>query len=721
MPCSPIDINIPSGPSAPAIPGFGAPFALKIPQISPFPAGFPEGLLDLFNKFQFLIPSGILKPSLYPNFSKDIFDTILSMLDQFFPFLMLYKFFLPLLNIIVCIIEVICSLMNPFALISAVNRLFNKCIPQFLNMFPVFALIIMIISLLLLILALIEYIVAQILKLVEVILKNIIALENAFQSGDSNGVLAIAAKLGSLLCVFQNLFVLFSIFNIILDIIKDILGMAFSIPPCQDGGSGNTNSCCTPETCPTIVKSNYTRVTGIFKYFPETGGTTTISGFPPPFNTSNFILRDEKWQLYDLQQDQSQAFRNIFDAFDVTNVSPKPVFFPADATYNAVSDIRQVPYLFDMRMYYNPISWGRSGDPRFIRFTNVIMPQVPTTSLTEADNSIQNVFNAVSGLTGGLGFEDDGVTPLQGFAEDGVTPISNQATINNFFHMASLFYPSSSFVQPNINDGYTFNNVEYTFKPNIAPLLQRNIVTAGCVPNIAFSKDFVNNVFASDISLKTQLLNNLVNGNTFPDLNGAEQCLQVAIDALRTNMTTAGVADFQATCTLCLNKLQTDTTTTLGTLIGLGIDPCSSSFTINPNIQFTSKSITVSVNINEKNGLSLTNNLPSDIASNVADSLKAHITFGQVSNFTYDGYQAFTAEISSKDPGTGQVMVSFDNNIFCTNTFLPNNEAPPTHTLQAKDYQFIYTPVHGITPSGDSSDGQPRRDDGDLARDQGNS
>src|SRR5690606_21996850 len=130
------------------------------------------------------------------------FDGIMKLLDQFLPFLMLYKFFLPLLNLIICIIEVLCSIPNPFKLIRAMRRLFRTCIPQFLNLFPVFALIIMIISLLLLLLALIQYILAQILKFIEAILRNINALFVAFSDGDENSILAITQKLGSLLCIF---------------------------------------------------------------------------------------------------------------------------------------------------------------------------------------------------------------------------------------------------------------------------------------------------------------------------------------------------------------------------------------------------------------------------------------------------------------------------------------------------------------------------------------
>jgi hypothetical protein len=705
MPCTPTSVVIPTpvGPSGPATPGFGVPFSLPLSNVSPFPSGFPEDLLSLFSQLEFLVPPGALQPNLHPNFSKDVFDSILHMLDQFMPFLMLYKFFLPILNIIICIIEVLCALINPFALISAINRLFNQCIPQFLNMFPVFAIVIMLISLLLIILALIEYIAAQIVKMVQVLLRNITALNNAFQNGDASGVMAIALKLGSLLCIFQNLFVLFSIFNIIIEVVKDILRLAFAIPPCQNGGSGDTNSCCTPDTCPTIVKNQYTRNTGTFKYFGAIGGTSSLGAFPVTFS-----FRNEMWQLYDLDQNQSQAFSNIYDAYDITDTTNKPVFFPSGVTYPLGSDIKQVPYLINLRVFYVPADWGRTGASRYVRFDNCIVTTVPTPNLIEADNSLQGVKNAVAVLVGGTGYEDDDVTPLQAYAPDGVTPISGTATLNNFWHTPAV--SGNTYVKPNINDGYTSMDVEYTFMPNIAPLIKSGLVTLGCAPDVAFSKDFVSNVVASNVGLQTQQLNSLVNSSGFPDPNAAQQCMLNAVASLRTNMTSQGVAQFQATVTQCLGVLQTATNNALNSLIGIGVSPCNSTFTLSPAIQFTDQPINVSVSLNESNGLSLTTGLSPGVAANVAMGLTGLASFGQVSNFTYDGYQYFNAQITSTTAGSGQISVSFNNNIFCTNTF-----TPPNHSLQAETYQFIYTPSSSTVSGG--TDGKPRRDAGDVVRD----
>lgn len=724
MPCTPNDvsINLPDGPSGPSIPGFGTPFALKLPDTIKFPAGVPEDLLDILNKLQLLIPPGALKPALNPNFGKDIFDGIMKLMDQFFPFLMLYKFFLPILELIICIIEVLCAISNPFKLIRAIKRLFLKCLPTFLNLFPVFALIIMLISLLLLLLALIEYIIEQIKKFIEAILRNLKNLQKAFQDGDENSVLAIAKKLGSLLCIFQNLFVLLSLFATIIDIIKNILSLSFSIPPCDDDNNGNSDdSCCDSTVCPDIVKNNYTRTTGTLQYLNKVVAQNVIPGLPGGFNNLELTMREESLQLFDFQQDQDQAFSNIFDAFDITS-SSKPVFFPTDVNYNSQTTPKQAAYTIDLRLFYDPLLWGRVGNARYIRFTDCIVTKVPVRELNLYNNSTQIINNAVVTLVGGKGFEDDLKTILTGFAQDGITSISNQATIENFIHKGTIFNSAPSLSE---TDGYSFENMEYTFKPNIATLINKQLVTLGCEPSVALTKAFVNNAFAGDIAIKIGLLGNLLNGdgsnnpnsggagNGFPDINGAIDCLSTAVSGLRANMTNEGVAQFQAITDVCLNKLKSDTNQALGSLIGIGFEPCKSSFNLNPNLQFTSKEIKVSVNINERNGLSIISGLSNDISDNIASRIKAYNTFGEISDFIYDGYGVFEAFIKSSDPGEGQLMISFDNNIFCTNTIPENVDQSPTHDLQVLNYQFVYTPVS--TNSGDSSN--IRRDEGDISRD----
>lgn len=738
-PCSPNDVSVsvPDGPSGPTIPGFGKPFSLKtLPNLNPFPNGFPENLLDLLDSFKLTVPAGAFKAQLNPNFGKDIFDAIMKLLDQFMPFLMLYKFFLPVLNLIICIIEVLCALVNPFKLPGVIIKLFRNCIPDFLNLFPIFALIIMIISLLLLILALIEYIILQIIKFVKMILRNIIALKKAFQDGDAGGVLAIAQKLGSLLCIFQNLFVLFAIFNIIIQIIKDILSLAFSIPPCGDSGTDDTG-CCTPSVCPDIVKQDYTRNTGTLKYLNQVGLAATLpEGLPEAFKSFfSFNIRNESWQLYDVQQPIEQQFRNIFDAHDIVNVFPKPIFFPTDAVLTAKTAIRQCPYTIDLRVFYNPADWGRPvsdgiNKPRFIRFRDCIVTNVPFIFLNQGDNSLTPVLNGVVNLVGGKGYEDDDKTVLNGYdtINNQQVPTNSQATLENFLHKSN--FTPAGFASPvlSLSDGKEFNNITYKFKPNTAPLLAKNLVTLGCLPDVALNRAFINEIAFTGIAVKTKNVKDIVNGANFPNPDATQQCLTQAVDSLRLNMTEEGLALFQTTCMLCLNDLKDKTNKAIGSMIGAGFEPCSSKFTVIPTTQFTSQPIKIKVNLAERNGHSLTSGLSPDIAENIAARIKHLSTFGDVDRFVYDGYQAFTANITSPVPGDGTILISFDDEMFCTNSGLGTLLSPaditiaPEHTLQEIAYKFIYTPVGpgiSVVPVGpnDSEGSQPRRDEGDIARD----
>jgi len=508
--------------------------------------------------------------------------------------------------------------------------------------------------------------------------------------------------------MFQNIFVFLGLAGIIFDIILNIINTASGISICDSGPSGSV-SCCAPETCPAIVKNKYTRVTGTFKYLNQVGIQTSIV-LPPPFNNLNYNIRDESWQLFDDNQEQAQKFRNVFDAFDVLT-SPKPIFFPTDVVYNGHTDPRQAAYTVDLRLFYNPVNWGRIGIPRFIRFIDCIVLKVPSTSLLEGDNSKRTIYNGVLLLAGGKGFEDDGKTILTGFDIDGVTPISEQATLENFIHRPATNSPTPSL---SINDGYTFYNVEYTFKPNIAPLFQKNLVTLGCIPDVELNKNFISSSFASDAAIKAAQIKSIV----FPDIIGTQHCLEAAFTTLRHNMTNEGLDDFKNTVDVCLQKLKDDTHKALSGMIGIGFDPCSSTFTLDYPVQFTSKPIKVNVSLKDRNGILLTTGLPATVADDLKSKIKAHVTFGNVGKFNYDGYQFFTTEITSDQAGVGQIMISFDNNILCNNNIPSDITVSPTRDLQVQEYKFVYAPsVPVIESSEGDGDGKPRRDEGDLSRD----
>lgn len=731
MPCdvNDIDINLPDPPQLNFISGLGKPFSISLPLNKfQFPNGFPEDLLSIFNKLKLILPSGILQPALNPNFGKDIFDGIMKLLDKFFPFLMLYKFFLPILNLIVCIIEVICSLKNPIKMLRSIRKLFRVCIPDFLSLFPIFALIAMIMSLLKLLLELINYIINQIAKLIALILKNIKALNNAIQKADSESIIAISKKIASLLCIFQNLFVLLSAFSIIFKAIKDILNIKFRIPPCgKDDANSVTeqeylDGCCNSDVCPDYVLNNTTRSTGTLQYYNQVVAVSNVSvpfpTIPGGPNNISYVIRDQSFQIYDESQSSSERFINIVDAYDIPSfINPKPVFFPTDGTYNTNTAPKQAPYTIDLKLFYNPSIYGRNGVeygiPRNIIFKDCIVLYAPTTNLNIYDNTTTTISNGVLKIIGGTGYEEDGVTKLYGFDVDGLTATTSKATIENF-----IFSPISFETNPELasTDGYAYQNVEYTLKPNFEVLFSKDLVSSACNPELRNDIDFVNIVVAGNFNLKLDLLTDLINSNDkFPDLDSTQECLQNSLDVLRSNLNETTLANFQTTTTLCLTDLQNRCNNSLKSLIDIGIDSSKSKFSIDPIVQFTTQKIKVSIDFRDSNNQPITQEISSDLSDYIISKISSNISFGEITKFEYDGSQYFIAYITSNIGGNGTIDLSYDNQSMLNVTLPENLDESVSSTLQLLEYRFIAAGSGHLSDNSNIDvDGKPRRDISDI-------
>lgn len=743
MPCDPLDVNItePVAPSGPKIPGFGTPFSLNIPTI-PIKEGFPENLLELFDSLSLTLPPGVLKPTLSKNYGKDVFDSLLNLLDKFMPFLMLYKFFMPILNIIVCILEVLCALMNPFKLRRAIRRLFRRCIPDFLNMFPIFAIIVMLVSLLLLLLALIEYIIDQINQLIELILRNLTALKKGIQDGDAASILAITAKIGSILCIFQNLFVLLSLFTSIFQVIKDILNIGTNIPPCNDSGNSDPDDCCTTDVCPSIVLSNYTKTNGSLQYVRKiyVQDDTGLPSYQPIS-----LYRSEGWQLFDSNQNLNEEFRNITDPYDVQTASgtEPPSFFPTDGTYSKDSNARYSPYTVDIKIYYEPSKWNRVGADRYIIFKDCIVVVEPQLFIEMIDGTPYNFSKGVLKLEGGKGYEINGAI-LYGYSEDNLQ-INTQANLNNFIHLPERLALKSSLIPKNESlpytvledtDGYFYNsNVEYTFKPNVEYLFSKQLITAGCFPDLALDREVVNQAYGADVPVLSSELNSIFN-NGFPNTFETQFEMENAIDTFRNDVSTDGVNTLSNALKASLDKLKNDTINSIDKLITSGISPCSSKVSLSDKIQFTSKDIKVNVILNEKNGIQIANGAPESVLLNIASKLKGYQTLGKLSKFTPKNDFSFEASLTSDEPGNGQISVSFDDEMLCTNNIPQDLNIEPSINIQLLTYTFVDAGGSAGTNSNNGSDGsgsgdsnigtiinqnitspqgQPRRDETDVS------
>lgn len=695
MPCTPIKDNQVSPPNAPGVSGF----ANNLPGLNiPFSPIDNVDLNALFNQLGLLLPPGALKANLDPDVVNELYKGVNNILTAFGPFLLLYKFFLPVLNLILCIIEVLCALLNPFKLPGAISKLFRVCLPEFLSLFPFFALVIMVISLLLLMVALIEYLVARIIQIMEIIIANIISLGRAAQRLEEDGIIAILTKIGDLLCFLQNLFVILGVILIIVEVIKSILSLGFSIPPC-DSSDGSSTGCCTADVCPSFIKNNsiITSNTGNFLYYNQVGinsGLSLPAGFPPIVST----VRNESWQFYDPNLGQSQAFINISKAFDLP-AGVKKVFFPAGTNYTVSTEPSSTPYTINFRFFYDPSAFNII-DPkgaRFLNAVNVIIKDPPTAGVAAYDGtSTVAPTNGTLNLIGGVMEEDDG-TPI-------LDAHNNTIPLNTFIHNAVDISGIPS------NNGILFSNITYEFTINHEILLGESLITLGCIPEVAADRDFINTTIGAQFNLNGIKLNSIA----LPDVAGTQACITAAITEFRSNISVDSANAFQSNIIACLGDLQNQTTSALTSAINAGTDQYKSDFSISPSIQFTTAPIVVSVSLMESSGQLITANLPSATASQIAESITGTITLGNITQFSYDGYGLFTANITSNTAGNGSIKVMIDNNYIS----VLNNPADITQTpsvaIQELNYTFVQSSA--FTTSSSTNDGEPRRDNSDVSR-----
>lgn len=691
MPCSPIadsDIITPPVPS-----GFGG---LPTPQLPRFDLGNPlpvEDLLGLFDQLSIVLPSGTLKPNLSAQFSKDILDGILSLLEKFMPFLMMYSFFMPILNMILCIIEVLCAIANPFKLVRALKRLFRVCIPEFLALFPFFALILMIIALLLLILALILYLIQRIIEMIRQILANIKMLAEAVASVDNDSVIAITVKLGDLLCIFQNLFVLFGVIVLILQIIERLLNLSFQLPPCdEDSGS----ECCGPDVCPSFLRNNeeISSSTGTLQYFNNVIQTGGILG-PAYIRTTGF-------QFYDPAAPQTLQFNNITHAYDLPPGFSQ-VFFPEGETYTPNTTPNMVPYLVDIRFFYDPAVFGRTDNKgaRFIRVKDCIVLKAPVDGVSDYQNNLVAPFNGTLSIGGGTAFEDNGITIMKVNSTDDAA--GKLETI--------IFLPDNASPTPIVtpNDGLKFENVTYTFKITHEILVGKSLITLGCVPSLALSKNAINLTIGQRFNDTSAAFSNII----LPDVQAAQDCVINAVNQFRNSISVETAEQLQTTVVECLTNLQNQTNQTLEDVINAGFDPYKSTFILDPTIQFTTKPINIEVQLNEAGGNNIAANIPVSVAANLASNLAAIVTLGVVGDFTYDGSSKFIAQITSNGSGNGTAKVAYQGQLFSILTNPEDLDLTPSVSTRELSYTFVQSSAIAIG----GEPGAVRRDEGDVSRD----
>lgn len=682
--CSPKQLKFePKDPSLPnLVPGFGISKSLNIDLNPDLDLdGYAPPDLDYLTKLVDLImPGGSLKQPYNIKVDESVFDAIVKYMDKAYPFLMYYKLLLPILELILCIIEVLCALPNPFKTVRAVRRLFRNCIPNFLSIFPIFALPLFLISLLLLLIALIEYILQQLAKIIELITKNIRILRNAYERKDAISYKAVLQKIAWSLCVFEGLFVVFSIFKAIFDVIKEILNRSFSLPPCDDGVNSD-DSCCSTDVCPAFFKNKEIESrSGTLQYLHEIRQASTFaSGL---IGTSSNIVystvRNQSIQFFDAIPEKNKQFINISRPYDL---SYEKVFFPKDVSYNKDTPPQQAPYTVDMRIFYVPQQYGRydAAGSRFVKIKDCIVVKEPVSYIDTYENQTSNFSEGVLRLAGGKVFEDDGVTP--------VNLNGSQATIDSLINKPAEEH--SYYYLPDANDAITYTSVSYTLKINHDLLsMKHGLITIGCLPEASEDKASLSAAVGS-AAAKQGAVKGILADN-FPDPSATIDEVNTALSGFRANVSVEGANLLRDTVTVSLNKLKQDALRAVEKMILISYDQYKSNVYLDTDMQFTTLPIKVKAEILDANGQSVTSNLPASVASNVAKKISAQATFGNVGDFEYDGSRYFYANISSEEAGQGSITLIMDQNVISKLDIPSDLTKPISISAKSLDYKFVF-------------------------------
>lgn len=694
--CNPNDttVNPPILPPLPN-PGFGIPMApiqIPFPGVE-LPTGLIQDLQELVNSLGLVFPSSTFKPTV-DNFTKVVFDLIANLLTQIAPFLSFYNFITALMNMIVCIIEVLCALTNPFKLIRAVRRLFRECIPSFVRMFPWMALIAIIIALLLLIVALIEYLISTIKAIVDEIIRNVKILSSAISFQDSTVTLKAIQKLAELLCLVQNTLAILLALSAVMAIIES-LALVSGRLICDDNGP-----CCTPDVCPPFIRNSpITGTTAQLIYASQVNTDVSsifggISGLPGGFNPNSFNMppiRIERWELVETQDTLFPFSSIITPGTDPATSNTTEKFWPEGITFNARTPTNRACYTCDIRFAVDPAIFNiaDSNGERYFRVLDCIVVREPYLGTFDyAGNISYSNTTGTLNLEGGLVFEDDGTTP---FMIDGV-----QATINNFIHL-----PIQTSYSTAPNNLQTFTNVEYTLKPVYESLMSYQLITVGCVPEVSVEKAVFNSVLAAeDVRAVFEKLQptpagqKVPSSGILPNVQGTQDCVNEALEKFRKNVTLESAALFQAEIETCLNDLKNQSLAALCGALNAAVSQFKSEATLSTDIEFTTRPIKVTVVLKDAVGTNISLKMPQSCSEEMIKKLSAEATLGEVSDFVYNG-SSFTADLTSRVSGSGVLNILFDGKVL-SSVVQSDDESSSQIVEQSLNYTFVDATVEPI-------------------------
>lgn len=588
--------------------------APNIPKQFPFPSAGEQPITypELLEKLRCTCPAGAqIKSSQGPTSVANIGDVIAPVAQYLSTFTSAYSMITVILRMIACIMDVLCALTNPFAVLAAVIKLFGICLPDFILIFPQLAIPSIIICVIKIVLACVQYILTVIIPIIMDIINNVQMLIKAFETGNQDAVAAVVFKIVALVKEMYNIVGILSVLSTLFIMIQALLSMGIAIP-C--GGAGGSCDGCAEDQCPAFIRDN-TTVSGSDGWFTARVDQTTV----PP--------------TYSLYLDSPSNRTNFLSIQD---------FFPRGLDYSKFSKTKDLPYCVEAaHSTYAAMSVGDDGKVSLYRvpqtmahdgyLSNLIGP--PYAPTVEAPNGYGQ-YNFIRFGTKTSTFDPtyvgayvqlaDTVTP----ANSGIWPISRvydaynveldkgagqKWTIDDFRYAEFDPAPFADwFVVP-------FGGPrEFTFSINHDELLRYGMVGVGCHPAVRATLEGVRNRFpdASDMELPT-----------LPDydklMSDANACVAkvgpLDIDSYYVldnyNMMAENAPEAAICLANTLGQFQSDMTDYVRDIYPRIFSPEKSLFSADPLVEIVGNSITATVVPYDIYGAKLASTLPPGIIS----------------------------------------------------------------------------------------------------------
>lgn len=773
--CDPLNnkINVPQLSPIPPMPGFGLDLSFPMPQL-PSLEGIPEDIMKYVNMLKFPFPGGAFLKYQIQSLQERITAIIASLLGYLNLFLGMYFILLALIELILCIINILCGLMNPFSVIRRVKKLKRKCIPLFIKIcFPFFALLALLLALIAILIALIEYIIALIKRLIEQLLKNVLKLKYILQQGNSDAALSIISKIADLLCLFEHVFVLLAAIDSILELIQTKWKKILKV--CKSGGGGNgedENDTCCDAICANFLTEPISQINDPLEiwYARSRGFHSTLcytnpvlgSPYPSLFASMVIPIRNECVYLSDDNLDDTLSFNNILSSPGVDNIMF--TFFPP-FPITTLTERSKIPYFADVSLMYDP---SDGYGLRFITVTDCIVTNVILDApLDVVNGSIVNA-NKPKGylaLDGGYYYDRLGIlhtlpqilrdySTLQPSADGNgsyfyLLDITYQLKINydallsyslitadclpsmilEDQHLATSMYRPLHLSLggtggPNGIGGVSGTMVVDRVVPDGGIVLPDGSIVPGMgvSPENLFDKiPAIEDLTPEEAAAKAAVgtfggVNSLgVLDITLPDVAGTIQQLENSLNSYRNNITEESTTQLEIVMIDLLTKLQGQANTTYGQLLTASVDAYSTTKSLEPEVQFVTDKIVVSVTPTSLDNLSLQNLVGSfgtndTVNETLASKFTAKPSLGFITKFNYDGYGNFTADLTTNVQGDGYIDIYYDGQLIPTVISPDNLSLAPSISTTPLAYSFIGFSTHydGMLPS-------VRRDDTDTA------